>query len=476
MASHRMLLARFKFRVGPPTLLGTMPARISLAEVVSALSCALDLTDGQPLGHAMRACLIGMRLGRQVGLGVEETSALYYTLLLKDAGCSSNAARLYQLFGTDDRVLKPRMRSVDRQRSIALALQTVRSVAVGEGAAAKIRHLARIAKCDDVMNEVLGVRCDRGADIALRLGFPGTTAGAIRHLDEHWNGRGHPDGLSGEAIPIVSRIANLAQVVEAHHRAAGPRAAVRVARQRRGTWFDPALVDFVVRWRNEESWWDRLHSANLPTDVIAEEPEAQARWLSEDDLDAVARAFADIIDAKSPYTFSHSRNVAAYGLGIARQLGLDATAQRRVYRAGLLHDIGKLGVSNSILDKPGPLTPAERTAVERYPFHTWEILSSVPAFRDFAWPAALQHERLDGSGYPWRLSGRRLDMTARILCVADVCEALTAERPYRPAFSWETAIGILNEGRGTAYDPAVLDALADCRAACADMAALAPAA
>ncbi|HEV2643005.1 MAG TPA: HD domain-containing phosphohydrolase [Candidatus Elarobacter sp.] len=451
-----------------------MPARIALSEVISALSCALDLTDGQPLGHSMRACLIGMRLGRQVGLGVEEASALYYTLLLKDAGCSSNAARLCQLFGTDDLALKPSMRSVDRQKPVMLAFQTARTVALGQGAATKIRHLLGIAKSDGVMDEIMTLRCERGADIALRLGFPQITADAIRHLDEHWNGRGHPDGLAGDAIPLASRIANLAQVVEAHHHAGGPRAAVKVARRRSGTWFDPALADRVVRWRHEESWWDGLGTSNLPADVVAQEPSSNVRWVSDDDLDTVARAFADIIDAKSPFTYSHSRNVAAYALGIARELGVDATGQRRVYRAGLLHDIGKLGVSNSILDKAGPLDAAERAAVERHPFYTWEILSCVPAFRDFAWAAALHHERLDGSGYPWRLSGNRLDITARILAVADVYEALTADRPYRAGLRWEESFRILSAGRGTAFDPAVLDALVRCHAAYPDMAQLTP--
>jgi HD-GYP domain-containing protein (c-di-GMP phosphodiesterase class II) len=131
-------------------------------------------------------------------------------------------------------------------------------------------------------------------------------------------------------------------------------------------------------------------------------------------------------------------------------------------------------VSNSILDKPGQLTASERTAVERHPFFTWEILSRVPAFRDFAWSAALHHERLDGSGYPWHLTGHRLDMTARILCVADVYEALTADRPYRASLSGDESSRILAQGRGTTFDPAVLDALTSCRRSVADMTELVP--
>ncbi|HEY5086518.1 MAG TPA: HD domain-containing phosphohydrolase [Gemmatimonadaceae bacterium] len=451
-----------------------MAARINLSEVISALSCALDLTEGQPIGHTMRSCLIGMRLGREIGLSAADIAALYYALLLKDAGCSSNAARLCQLFGTDDLELKPRMRSVDRQSKIALALQTARTVALDGKLSDKIRHFVDVARSDGVMKEIMGLRCERGADIAMRLGFPQATADAIRHLDEHWNGRGHPDGLAGPSIPLMSRIASLSQVVDAFHQHDGTRTALRVAQKRSGSWFDPSLVDRVFSWRNESSWWERLDTTDPTDEVIAAEPMSHVRWVSEDDLDVIARAFADIIDAKSPYTYSHSRNVAAYALGIAREMRLDSATQRRVYRAGLLHDIGKLGVSNSILDKAGRLTESERTAVERHPFFTWEILSRVPAFRDFAWSAALHHERLDGSGYPWHLSGNRLDMTARILCVADVYEALTADRPYRASLAWEESSRILGEGRGTAFDPSVLDALTSCRMSVADMTELAP--
>jgi HD-GYP domain-containing protein (c-di-GMP phosphodiesterase class II) len=343
-----------------------MAARINLSEVLSALSCALDLTEGQPIGHAMRSCLIGMRLGRVAGLSEADSAALYYAILLKDAGCSSNAARLCQLFGNDDIELKQRMRSVDRQSGVALAITTARSVAPEGSLPDRIRHFIDVAR-GDVTTAIIALRCERGADIAMRLGFPQATADSIRHLDEHWNGRGHPGGLSGPAIPLMSRIAGLSQVVDVFQQLDGVKAAMKVIRRRSGSWFDPSLVDRVVSWRNETSWWERLDRTDPTDEVIAAEPVSHVRWVSEDDLDVIAGAFADIIDAKSPYTFSHSRNVAAYALGIAREMRLDSVIQRRVYRAGLLHDIGKLGVSNSILDKPGPLTASELTEDERHP-------------------------------------------------------------------------------------------------------------
>lgn len=422
----------------------------------------------------MRSCLIGMRLGREVGLDTEARSALYYALLLKDAGCSSNAARLCQLFGTDDRTLKPGMRLVDWQDKVALATATARLSGVGQPLRERFRRFWGIAQSNEVTRDIIQVRCERGAEIATRLGFPIGTAEAVRHLDEHWNGRGNPDGLAGEMIPLAARIGNLAQTVEAFHHTGGLHAALKMVRHRRARWFDPQLADLILGWRDDHAWWERLENADLAAEVVAEEPASYTRWVSEDGLDTVAQAFADIIDAKSPYTSSHSRNVASYALAIARTMGLDTTEQRRIYRAGLLHDIGKLGVSNAILDKPAPLNDAEREVVERHPLYTWEILSRVPAFRDFAWPAALHHERLDGRGYPWRLPGSRLDTTARILAVADVYDALTSDRPYRAGMSWTQASAILWKERGTHFDPAVLDALQTCVLSRSTMAGLQP--
>jgi HD-GYP domain-containing protein (c-di-GMP phosphodiesterase class II) len=451
-----------------------MPAKIVLSEVLAALSYALDLTDGQPAGHTIRSCLIGMRLGREVGLDTETRSALYYALLLKDAGCSSNAARLCQLFGTDDRVLKPVMREVDWQDRLATAMATARMSGAGRPLRERLQRFWAIAQGGAVTSDIIHVRYERGAEIAIRLGFPAPTAEAVRHMDEHWNGRGNPAGLMGEAIPMLSRIGSLAQTVEAFHHSAGLDAALKMARQRRGRWFDPALVDLLSSWSDDYAWWDRLETSDQAAEVVAEEPASYTRWVSEEGLDTIARAFADIVDAKSPFTSSHSKNVASYALAIGRTMGLDAMEQRRLYRAGLLHDIGKLGVSNTILDKRGPLTTEEREAVERHPLHTWEILSRVPAFRDFAWPAALHHERLDGSGYPWSLPASRLDLTARILAVTDVYDALTSDRPYRAGMSWEQASVILWRGRGTQLDPQVLDALQSCVRSRMTMAGLEP--
>ena len=423
--------------------------RVHLSEVLAALSHALDLTEGQPVGHSIRSCLIAMRVARELDLDARTRSALYYAMLLKDAGCSSNATRIATLFGADDRLVKPRMKLVDWHRGIRLAVETFRSSALGGSLRDRVHHFAGIARAKNTTRDLIQIRCDRGAEIARRLGFPDDTANAIRSLDEHWNGRGYPDGLAGDQIPLLSRIANIAQTVEVVHAADGVDAALSIVRQRRCTWFDPALADLILSWRGDRAWWRSVTSPDVIAAVVDSEPFDTVRIVSGDELEGVARAFADIIDAKSPYTYRHSTRVADIARGVAAVAGLNPIDQDRLFRAGLLHDIGKLGVSSRILDKPAALTPDERRAIERHPLHTWEILSHVSAFAELAPLASAHHEKLDGSGYPWGLTREQLDFPSRILAVADVYEALTADRPYRAGMSREEALEIIARDRGT---------------------------
>jgi len=411
------------------------------------------------MGHTMRSCLIGMRMGREIGLGTEDLSALYYALLLKDAGCSGNASRMAALFGSDDNEVKARMKLVDWHQRLRLAYHTAKNVARGQSLFKRVKQFFAIARTEHMTRDLITLRCERGAAIAKRLGFPAPTARAIRSLDEHWSGLGYSEGLSGEDIPLLARIANLSQTVEAFHAAEGVNAAMAMVRDRRESWFDPALVDVVLSWRNDHAWWNELRRDDVTALVLAEEPADRVRFVDDDGLNEVARAFADIIDAKSPFTFEHSRRVADYAVAMGRAQSFNEEQLRRLYRAGLLHDIGKLGVSNRILDKPGPLDAAEREAMERHPANSFSILERVSAFRDFAWTAALHHEKLDGSGYPYGVTGDKLDGNARCLVVADIYDALTTDRPYRAGMTNEAAFALIDADRGTRLCETTVDAL-----------------
>lgn len=431
-----------------------------ISEIVSALSHALDLTEGQPPGHTLRSAAIGMRFAEELGLDEDARGDLYYTLLLKDAGCSANSSQVAANFGTDDAVAKRELKTADWTSSLGAAGYAWRTVGRGGPLLSRLRHLSRIAiGGHDLAREMVRVRCDRGAEIAARLGFRQTVAGAVRSLDEHWDGRGHAEGLRGHAIPLYSRIANLSQTIEVFFTAKGAAAALDIVRGRSGSWFDPALATMCQSWRNDHSWWRNLLGDDLESRILEMEPVHLVRNVDDDGLDRLAEAFAAIIDAKSPYTSRHSANVAKYATMIAGQMRLDGATIRSLYRAGLLHDIGKLGVSNTILDKAAPLTADEREAMAQHPRLTWSILRRVNAFREFAWTAALHHERLDGTGYPWALRADDLDPEARILAVADVYEALTARRPYRDGLPVEQALMIIRKDIPFRYDGNVFGAL-----------------
>ncbi len=433
---------------------------IPIAELLAALSHALDLTEGAPAGHTLRSCMIAMRIADSIGLASDGRTALYYAMLLKDAGCSSNAARITALFGTDDHSVKPRMKIIDANKKLRLAIETFRNTGGGKGLRSRIAYFMGIARGGGVTRELIAIRCERGANIARQMGFPEDTCDAIRSLDEHWNGLGHPEGLRENAIPLLARIANLAQTIDIFVGAQGIPGAMRMVKDRRKSWFDPKLADLVLKWKNDHDWWNWLRESAPEIEVTALEPADPQRVVNNSGLDLVAQSFADIVDAKSPFTYRHSTNVSRWARAIGAKFFTDESELTRLSRAGLLHDVGKLGVSNTILDKNGPLFDEERTLMQVHPVHTWEILRRVRVFSGFAKMASLHHEKLDGSGYPWQVPAEGLDLQARILVVSDIFEALTADRPYRAGMPIKTALAILEKDRDTKLDGRVLDALA----------------
>jgi HD-GYP domain-containing protein (c-di-GMP phosphodiesterase class II) len=418
---------------------GAESRQIALSEVIGGLSYALDLTEGEPPGHAVRSCLIGMRVARELGLDAGTRSDLFYALLLKDAGCSANSARMAALFGADDHVLKRSSKRVDWSGALPAMIWAVRSVAPGGSRRARARRLRAIHDEGEVTRSLMQARCDRGAEIALLLGLESPTAEAIRALDEHWDGHGQPRGLRGEEIPLLGRILCLAQTLEIFHAAGGVPAAWDVARRRRGRWFDPALVDALGATLADAAFWDSLRDG--PAAVW--EPPDRVLVADEDRLDGIAYAFAGVIDAKSPWTYRHSDRACVIVMGLAAAVGTDEEALRDLRRAALLHDVGKLAVSSRILDKPGRLTDAEFAEIRRHPLITMSVLDRVPGLRELAPLAGAHHERLDGGGYPRGLRGAQLTMPMRLLAVADVYEALTSERPYRRALTSDEALAII---------------------------------
>jgi putative nucleotidyltransferase with HDIG domain len=428
---------------------------IALSQLIGALSSALDIGEGEPAGHAARSCLIGMRLADEIGLDASARSDLFYALLLKDAGCSANAAHMSALFGAADQDAKRTSKLVDWARPMSAFVWSLKTVAPDGSLSEKSERLRAIRAEGHVTRSLMRARCYRGADIARKLGFSEATAQAIRALDEHWNGHGQPHGLSGEEIPLPARIMCLAQTLEVFHAARNLHIAYRVAVGRSGQWFDPALVKALASFRGDERFWQSLRSP----DVSAVEPPDRVLTADEDRLDLIAEGFAAVIDAKSPWTHEHCDRVCTIAIGMARVLGFTEPEERELRRAALLHDIGKISISNRILDKPGPLTEDERMRFQSHPLLTEQILGRVPSFGGLAALASAHHERLDGHGYPRGLAGEELTRSMRALAVADVYEALISDRPYRAAFSPRDALELMSADVPSSLDADAFAAL-----------------
>ena len=433
--------------------------RLKLAELLGALSHALDVTEGQPEGHCVRSCWIGVAIAEAAALAPQAVDDLYYTLLLKDLGCSSNAARICQLYLTDDLSFKQDFKQLDGALPQVLRF-VLTHTGLKAGLAERFRAIVNIFKNGgEIARELIDTRCHRGADIARRMRFSETVALGIRSLDEHWDGRGKPGGAKGDEIPYNSQIALLAQIVDVFHTASGPEAALSEARRRSGAWFDPRWVEAFERVAGDAGFWRTLRSENLLDTVLALPPGRASVEVDDEYLDDICAAFAEVINSKSPYTSGHSKRVTLFADMIAEQMGFDAEQRRWIRRAGLLHDIGKLGVSNAILDKPGKLNDEEWTAMRAHAGLSEAILSRISVFRELAPIAGAHHERLDGKGYPKGLAGEEILLETRILTAADIFDALTAERPYRAAMPVTKALGIMSEMAGPAVDPACFAAL-----------------
>ena len=427
---------------------------ITLSGIISALSFALDLTEGAVAGHALRTCLLGMRLAAEAGISTVERRSLYYALLLKDAGCSSNAARMCQILGGgDDRAVKAGVKLETWTKPHKPKLSTFRllwkTVSPEANAWERMARIGQIGLMQHRNNEeMIALRCDRGASILRKLSMGHAAAEAVRALDEHWDGSGYPERRRGEAIPLLGRICAVAQHLDVFATKHGAAKGLAVLCERSGHWFDPELVRIACSLDREGRLWSEPHIEGVLEEtrraVLAIAP-SEAANLHASEIDNICAAFAEVVDAKSPFTFQHSVGVAEAADRIAEEMGLAADRQRLVHRASLLHDLGKLSVPNSILDKPGKLTAGEWAVVQGHPGLSRQILRLLPGFAEVAAVAGEHHERLDGTGYPDRIMGDDLRLESRILSVADVYGALAEERPYRVALEVEQTLDIMEK-------------------------------
>jgi putative nucleotidyltransferase with HDIG domain len=433
---------------------------VRTSEIVAALSRALDVTEGLPAGHAARTCYLALRLADRMGLRGVMGADLFYGALLKDLGCSSNAALLVELFGADDIELKRREALTERDH-LAMALLTLRTLAgSNEPLPLRLRRLISLARGGADRHRIEQLRCERGADVARRAGFSDGVAEAIFNVHEHWDGLGFPQGRKGSEIPITSRIVAACAGVDVFRKSRGDDAAIAMLRARSGARYDPDIVEELLSACDAGLLRD-MAGIDVYTELARLEPQSHSYVALPEDVDRIANAFADVIDTKSPFTAEHSKRVGAIASKMAQRLSMSETDVRDVRWSGLLHDIGKLGVPNTILDKRAALDEEEFAVIRRHPVLSLEILSPVAIFDRVAEIAACHHERLDGLGYFRGLTGESLGLSARVVAVADVYEALTAVRPYRIAMAPEEALRVMDRSTGDHLAAEAVTALRD---------------
>ena len=410
-------------------------ASIRLAELVAALSLGVDLGFGQPMEHVLRQCLIALRLAERIGLDEEQRADVYYTALLVNVGCHSDAHEQAKWFG-DDIALKSGKYDHE-MNSVRGAAAAFRLIGSGNPPLHRFRvalefMLAGHRDVDGMVGEHARIARLLGEQLNLSIGVLASLSSAY----EQWNGRGWPGELKGEEVPLAARLAQLAEFSEVAHRVGGVEAAKELARGRAGKQFDPALADLVCS--DAELIFADLDGVGTWEAVIDAEP-GLALVLSGAQFDDALLAIANFVDLKSPYTLGHAGAVAELVVGAGTRLGLPGPEVRILRRAGLVHDFGRLGVSNAIWDKPGPLGAGEWERVRLHPYLTERMLHQSEALAPLARIAVAHRERLDGSGYPRGLSGPAIPGPARMVGAADAYQAMREPRPYRPARSPEEA-------------------------------------
>jgi HD-GYP domain-containing protein (c-di-GMP phosphodiesterase class II) len=243
-----------------------------------------------------------------------------------------------------------------------------------------------------------------------------------------WNGKGYPRA-AGEEIPWATRVMHVASTAVMFCLHAGSDTAVAEVRRRSGSYLDPDLANVLVR--NAQDLLGGIEDLDAYSCVLDAEPDP-AYFVDDDQLEAVARTFGDLVDLKSPWLHGHSTGVAEVAAGAVADLCLHEHV-RPVRVAGYLHDIGRVGVSSRIWDKPGPLSQSERDQVHLHAYYSERILARIPSLAEVARLAGQHHERCDGSGYHRGVTGAQLTMPSRVLAAADAFRELVETRPHRPA-------------------------------------------
>jgi HD-GYP domain-containing protein (c-di-GMP phosphodiesterase class II)/DNA-binding CsgD family transcriptional regulator len=426
------------------------------AELLAAISLAIDLGLGQPMEHMLRSSLIATRIAETMGLDAQQRATVYYANLVGWIGCHADSHELSALFG-DDIAFRADTYGVDMAGLPFLRLMLNH---VGRGMPTwerSVRSAAFVLTARNQVAKLINSHCSSAGVLSDRMGLDPQVSEALSYIFERWDGKGMPNGVRGEDIPLEIGIVRLADVVEVHLRTGGLERAVDVVRSRRGTQFSPAVADAFEQ--NFIDIVDGLLEIDVWTATLEQAPD-RGRTLIGDEIDELLRAMADFVDLKCPSSPGYSRGVADLAAAAARIRRMPEADTTRLYRAGLVHGLGKLGVSNHIWEKASTLTTAETERMRMYPYLTGRILSRVEGLESVVSLATKHEERIDGSGFPRGLSGAELTAQDRVLAAAVAYQQLRETRLGRATLdSADAASELRRQARAGHHDGESVEAV-----------------
>ena len=402
-----------------------------LAELAIALSLATDLGTGQPLEHGLRTCWLSLKAAEALGLDGSTRSCVYHVALLRFLGCTSDASTTAVLAGGDDVALNAMFAPMLNAEPGESLRFLVRHLGEDLPLGPRVGRLARALTDPGGQRRSLSAHCEAASRLATRLGMPDSVCDSLAHAYERWDGKGYPDGLAGEGVPIAIRLVAVARDAELWARQAGWGTAAEVLAHRRGRAYDPAVVDALSV--GGEEWLAGIDDDPCAA-VLHAEP-APALTVEGGRVDAALGAVADFADLKSPWFLGHSPGVAALAAAAADAIGLGEEEGRTLHRAGLVHDVGRVGVPSGIWDRAGALSADQWERVRLHSYLGERVLSRCGLLAPYAVVAGRHHERADGSGYHRGLAGGEFSRTARLLAAADTYHAMIEDRPHRRARS-----------------------------------------
>lgn len=381
--------------------LGEIPAaKMRLSDLFITISRALDIGSYDILDHSSRVAYIALEIAEKLDLAEGQKNEVVLAALVHDIG----------IINYDDK--------------------------------------EKAQKFFDIEEEIAEAHSKIGAELLEKLDFmPGL--GSIIYYHHHNFTVKNFDDCQKESIPLASRIIRISDRIEARIAANTfildqKEEIIADIRAKSGSWFDPKLVAVFIDLAEKESFWLNLKTKEY-THILREWGKTTKRDINLGDLEALASIVAHLIDRVSPFTSRHSSGVATIAAMITSELGYNLQEQRAMRIAGLFHDLGKLIVPNQIIEKKGELTDSEYKIIKQHTFYTYRLLNRIKGLGSIPEWAAFHHERLDGTGYPFRIAAEDLNLGSRIMAVSDVFQALTEDRPYRPAFTISKALKIIDQ-------------------------------